>query len=463
MNEKQFDWLDERLREAADQHEPPFDEASWQELESKLANSKPKRRAAWWWFTDALILGLLVFIAFHLVQPGQVIPNMDNDKSEAVVATSSSTPHAQHAPTVPGTTSNDLTQATPAETAITNDPSFSSDASNTPSFSTNRVAKKSRTANTNHIAGSSDAVSLQSQVANSRIDDNNAGITKASDAGIIKKYEESLTPTKGIVKDEKAGYLAGDQSIPSAEMQASPVQPETAEAQNDKQEATAALAESALPPSAAEKKSLNKKPSDKGFYVYGMAGSEWSLVPGNEQGKTTFAWGMGAGYRISPKWAVQAGYFKTQKVYTAGPGDYKPKPGTYYYNLTIKEVEADCHITEIPIAISYTLFDTRKQSLYASLGFSSYIMKSEEYHYDYIRANSTPGYSKYYYQTNNSHLFAGLLLSGGYNFKLFDGFSLSAEPYLKVPLYGVGEGSIKIYSFGLMAGARYSLPSLRRK
>ena len=86
MNEKQFDWLDDRFKEAADQHEPPFDEASWQKLESRLDNSKPKRRVGWWWFTDALILGLLVVIAFNLVSPGTMNPSSNSGKGEAVVA-----------------------------------------------------------------------------------------------------------------------------------------------------------------------------------------------------------------------------------------------------------------------------------------------------------------------------------------------------------------------------------------
>ena len=92
-----------------------------------------------------------------------------------------------------------------------------------------------------------------------------------------------------------------------------------------------------------------------------------------------------------------------------------------------------------------------------SLGFASLLMKKETYDYHYERWNGMAAYSEHSYQTGIFHPFASAYLGAAYNYKLNRKLSVSAAPFLKVPLYGVGEGNVKITSTGLMMGLQYEL------
>ena len=84
-----------------------------------------------------------------------------------------------------------------------------------------------------------------------------------------------------------------------------------------------------------------------------------------------------------------------------------------------------------------------------SIAFSFFIRKDEKYDYQYKTA-----YGPYTHKTEikdkNKHYFAVLTLSGGYQYQLNKRISLQAEPYVKLPLAGVGEGKIKLNSAGIL-------------
>ncbi|HQW93603.1 MAG TPA: hypothetical protein PKY28_10910, partial [Ferruginibacter sp.] len=50
----------------------------------------------------------------------------------------------------------------------------------------------------------------------------------------------------------------------------------------------------------------------------------------------------------------------------------------------------------------------------------------------------------------NRHYFSVLTLSGGYQHKFNGWLSLQAEPFVKLPLGGVGFGKVKLNSSGLL-------------
>ena len=56
----------------------------------------------------------------------------------------------------------------------------------------------------------------------------------------------------------------------------------------------------------------------------------------------------------------------------------------------------------------------------------------------------------------NRHLFSILNVSAGYERKISKTLHIQAEPYLNLPLSGVGEGKVKLHSAGLRAGINYT-------
>ena len=58
--------------------------------------------------------------------------------------------------------------------------------------------------------------------------------------------------------------------------------------------------------------------------------------------------------------------------------------------------------------------------------------------------------------TRNTHLLSTLTLAAGIEKKLSDRFIMYLEPSISIPLKGVGDGSVKLYSTGLNLGIKYS-------
>ena len=77
-------------------------------------------------------------------------------------------------------------------------------------------------------------------------------------------------------------------------------------------------------------------------------------------------------------------------------------------------------------------------------------MKKETYNYSYKSAGGQPYYRTYSFDNINKHLFSVLSLSAGYQFNLSPKISFSAEPYIKIPLNGVGYGKVKLKETGVL-------------
>ena len=78
-------------------------------------------------------------------------------------------------------------------------------------------------------------------------------------------------------------------------------------------------------------------------------------------------------------------------------------------------------------------------------------MKKESYEYYYKYPGSTNIYTKSWSVSNkNKHYFSVLDISAGYNYFVNKRFTLSAEPYLRLPLTGIGAGKIRLNSGGVL-------------
>jgi hypothetical protein len=81
---------------------------------------------------------------------------------------------------------------------------------------------------------------------------------------------------------------------------------------------------------------------------------------------------------------------------------------------------------------------------------STFIMKKENYDYLYEYPNGTTYSRTKVIDNEYKHYFSVLTLSGGYQYKINKTFSLTAEPYIKFPLTGIGFGKVKLNSGGVL-------------
>jgi Outer membrane protein beta-barrel domain len=201
----------------------------------------------------------------------------------------------------------------------------------------------------------------------------------------------------------------------------------------------------------------NKSNSEKGFFIGLTAGIDASTVHFNY--KEDFGYNIGGiiGYRFNQHFSIKTGGIYTQKNYKMNGVDFHPPKGSWVSNFKMETVTGSCDMWDIPLIGSYHFKYNGKGNYFASLGTSSYFMKKENYSYLYYVNNQTYNRSASYSSTDQ-HLFALLHISGGIEKPIGKHLTGIIEPYAKIPMSGVGFGSIELSSFGVNFSLTYKQP-----
>lgn len=207
------------------------------------------------------------------------------------------------------------------------------------------------------------------------------------------------------------------------------------------------VASSDKKPASPSDKKKQKNKLGNNFGLTFSVGPDVSFVKLSNTGKTTLTYGAGISYGFAKRFTARTGFYASKKVYEAAPDQYHTPGGNYPY---LTNVDAKCNIYEIPVSLSYSFGQRKNHNWFGSVGLSSFIMKKEDYVYNY--KTPTGQTYNYYYTANNQnkHYFSVLNLSGGYQYQFNKWLSIQAEPYLQIPLGGVGMGKIKLNSAGIL-------------
>ncbi|QEC42668.1 porin family protein [Pseudobacter ginsenosidimutans] len=200
-------------------------------------------------------------------------------------------------------------------------------------------------------------------------------------------------------------------------------------------------------------KPLNLSSRKGSFYLTALAGLDFSNVKFSSAGRAGFNGGLQIGYYFTDRLSVNTGLIYNSKNYKARGKDITPKGPMVYYD--IDKIEGGCSMIDIPINIRYDLGIKTRSRYFISAGVSSYLMDKEDY--DYYFYNNAGYYSERNWKTNenSSYLFSILNFSAGIEKQLGSRLQFQAEPYLKVPVQGVGHGEIRLNSFGINLGLKY--------
>ena len=152
-------------------------------------------------------------------------------------------------------------------------------------------------------------------------------------------------------------------------------------------------------------------------------------------------------YHFNGRISLSGGIISSTKLYKAH--------NVEYYGHNYPEAEGDCRIIDIPVNAYYRFNGSSRISWFAGAGFSSYIMKKETYKYYYDSPYGKISYNKEIRNENNEW-FKILNLSAGISRKVSPRFYLEFEPFVKIPLSGVGDGKLDVSTFGMFLRARYS-------
>lgn len=168
--------------------------------------------------------------------------------------------------------------------------------------------------------------------------------------------------------------------------------------------------------------------------------------------------GVVLGVPLSGRFSLVTGMIWADKVYGAKPEDYAPSPDYWSGKPLPSTIEAVCRVLDIPLNLQYKLLNKDKDVVALQAGLSTYIMLKEEYTYNYTYS-SKPYSKKIAYSNESRHLFAVQNLSVSYSRKISPALSVGIEPFIKIPLTGIGTGNVKLTSAGLFLSAGYTFKS----
>lgn len=211
----------------------------------------------------------------------------------------------------------------------------------------------------------------------------------------------------------------------------------------------------------AEKKPFNiekKKPLLKRPVPMSLAltlGPEFNSAGAAIGGKTGFNAGLSFSMGVAKKIKLETGLKYSMKDYATNGYAYRwNNPAMSHI---VANIDAACAVLEIPVRASYTVFEDFQRSVDLNLGLSSYLMLRENYTFRYTPEAQLA--DRVLEKINaNQHFLSVIDVSATYFIRLkSEKFKIGVEPFLKIPLTGIGEGSVNLKSSGISLKVRYDL------
>jgi len=430
------DALNKKIKEAAEQYHPAYEEGAWKKMEAKLDEQMPREKKKKRRYLLFLPLLLLLTAGIYVLYPGngnkstiKTTPASANKNIATSTNTAKSTQDAQDVSPVNKKTQpqpDQLTSEEQNQTAIiTQDGSLPAPVKHSDANTNKKISGQSKTT-AKIVSGSADNQTVSNNDAN-----NNQTSTDAVD--------NSSKPNQTI--NNNSSVTNTDTDLKSNSDNIKQHEPATLAKQDDTQK------NNLNRPS--EKKPQKKDNSfGKRFGINISAGPDVSAVALNKIGRLALNYGLGFSYDLSNRFTLHSGFYVSDKIYSANKNEYTvPGGGNSTY---LSDINANCIVYEIPLAINYNFKKIKNHQWFASAGLSSYLMKKETYQYLYKYPGGYTDQKTWSISNKNQHYFSLLDLSAGYEYFFNKRTSLITEPYLKMPLAGVGAGKVKLSSGGVL-------------
>lgn len=182
-----------------------------------------------------------------------------------------------------------------------------------------------------------------------------------------------------------------------------------------------------------------------------MLSPDFTRVPGR-RAATGVNTGLQLEYRLAPRWRVTVGVVYSLKNYAATSYDYRPYKGYWTTYHRPDQIDATCRMLDLPLSVTFDAWKIKQNQFFVSLGSTSYLMLRENYRYQY----ATYEYDIEKKRTGN-HWLATVNLSLGFERPITSRLQLRIEPFVKMPLGGVGFGNVRLRTEGVFFILRYHL------
>jgi hypothetical protein len=168
---------------------------------------------------------------------------------------------------------------------------------------------------------------------------------------------------------------------------------------------------------------------------------------------------FGAMFSVSiKKWTITTGATYSIKPYATAFANYTTG---YQFKQDPTNVIADCRMLDIPLNIGYQVYQKGKNKFSLGTGLSSYFMLHENYKYTYSSAYPN-GPANYTVANPQNYLFSNLNLNATFEHRVNSKFSLSVQPYMKLPLKPVGYSQVNLHTAGVAVGFNWNINSFTK-
>lgn len=462
--------MDHMIREAADKHHPAYNDKAWDKMEKLLDKHLPQekdRKRPLFFLLLFLLLGGGVFFTIYQFTGNNRMEGIAEKKTSEQPAyrpvdkqTDVQRPGVKNDAGDPGNTAavqdDNLTGESEEEALNTSGEKGSRPGSSNKNIDANIVKNKKQVSGTKSRSKMKIAGAEPSVVTAGYDNEEEPGNTVTKKQGNRKKSDgkKNVIITAAVPEEEENNepvtvtVPAEINKETSVKEEQNKPEPQKEEAKKTGEEKDKKLVATEEKPSASPPKKKSKKKPAGNFGITVSAGPDLSFVSLNELGKVTLMYGAGLSYRFAKqRIMVRTGFYSSRKIYSATPDQYQPTGGNYPY---LYEVAANCKVYEIPVSVSYHFGSRKNHNWFGSAGLSSFLMKTEYYDYQYKRPNGQTYNYERTIQNENKHYFSVLTLSGGYQYNVNKWLSFQGEPYVKLPLGGVGFGKVKLNSVGIL-------------
>ncbi len=200
----------------------------------------------------------------------------------------------------------------------------------------------------------------------------------------------------------------------------------------------------------AQSDSIAKTRGMRRLHAYAGAGVEWSSASRLSAGPARLKLNLGAEYLLRDRLSMLAGVSYTAKAYQTTSDDYTVEKGFWTNGTKPESIEAECRVIGIPVNLRYyfTPQDQLRSSVFVMAGASSYLMASERYQFSY-EVEDPALRQEWGGEWESMHYFSILSFSAGYQRRIHPRWAVLLEPYVHLPLSGVGFGAVNLMSFGM--------------
>lgn len=198
---------------------------------------------------------------------------------------------------------------------------------------------------------------------------------------------------------------------------------------------------------------ISKAKKKKGFYYGFVTGPQFNQVKGQGFYKAGLSSGILVGFGKGGPVSLETGLLFTRKHYTSEGRyfDMNKASTAMPSGMKVLSLKGHSSVYEIPLRVKVDFLSKGKGKFFSTAGISSYLLKKETNDYRAM-INGVEQNMAGDYQKIKTYLAGSFNLSAGYQYNIGKQVSLRVEPYIQIPIQGLGIGSMPVSSTGLHIG-----------